>query len=822
MQNLLNIKDVKLTYDLLNHQKETEIRLIDPHKKQMPKSIFVKSKEEFVKVCEEANNFWNVYVGINERVEGGKNKEDVISVKTLVIDIDPERLTNTASTNEELNKAKEVAFNIEQDLVNMGFQRPCKAMSGNGVQLWFTFPEIKTMESNRNEIEGKIKKFTLNIQKKYNSKEVKIDQIGDLPRIIKVMGTKSIKGIATEERPHRVSEWLFFDGRKEDTFFRQELLKLEPIQENEMIIETADKKSSRSEIEFGAICKYLKQGLTKEEIYKKMMAYAKWANPHHPSYREHTYSKAEAMMRAENVSIGKVQLVLPTQGKLMSEFAQEIADVLKNKMELFYRVETKEIIEISKYKPIGKDEEVSTGFVPVKANSFITIIERYIVPGVFVKDNETRQLEFKHKSINSEIASTLLASSVLQKSLPQIQRIFTIPVPILYEGELTFPKKGYDERFGSWTPIDAPEIVDPEMSLDKAKELIKDIYCEFCFASNQDYYNAVSALITPYLRGLFTSFNVRTPVYFYIANRERAGKDYLAGVTGIVYEGYSIEEAPISNGDKYGGNSSEELRKKVLSALLRGRKRLHFSNNKGHIDNATFESIATATKYSDRILGRSENVEIDNELDLSLSGNIGVTFTPDFANRCRFVRLFLDIENANDRSFKNSNLHYFVLQNRGQIISAMYSLVRNWKDKGMPDGKMNFTSFPEWAKICGGILESAGYGNPCAQDKEVVIVQGDSETQDMKALFEVVYDHFKDEPVDKKAIINLAQSEDLFSYWDLNNDRSAQTKFGNLLNKFIGRVLSDIRMVDKTPNERSSRKKYLFTKEEVKATLLEF
>jgi hypothetical protein len=822
MQPLLNIKDIERTYELIAHENETEIRLLDPHRKQVPKSKWVSSKEEFVRICTEANGFWNVYVGINERKHEGTNKEDVLSVKTLVIDIDPARETNTAATNKELELAKEVAFNIEQDFVNMGFVRPSKGMSGNGVQLWFAFPKIDLTDENRTEIEDKVKKFIYNIQKKYNTKEVKIDQIGDLPRIIKVMGTKSIKGEPSEERPHRVSEWYYFEGRQEDLKFKEELLKLEPIKDTETICVLDEKKESRSEIEFGAVCKYLKQGLTKEDIFRKMMAYAKWANPHHPSYREHTYKKAEQGIKLEMTTIGKVQLTLPHEGKLISEFAEEVSNVVKDKMDLFYRVDTKEIVEIGKIIPIGKEEEISTGFISVKSNSFITLIERYIVPGYITKDKETEEIRFKQKSMTSELAGTLLASSILQKSLPQIQRIFTIPLPIMHEEEITFPCKGYDRRFGSWTPSDAPDIVNPEMTLQEAKEVLKDIYEEFCFKTDQDYYNAIAALLTPYLRGLFTSFNVRTPVYFYIANRERAGKDYLAGVTGIVHEGYSIEEAPISNGDKYGGNTSEELRKKVLAALIRGRKRMHFSNNKGHIDNATFESIATATKYSDRILGRTENVELDNELDLSLSGNIGVTFTPDFANRCRFIRLFLDIENANDRKFKKTNLHYYVLQNRGRIISALYALVRNWKDKGMPEGTVNFASFPEWAKICGGIMESSGYGNPCVQDKAVVLVEGDNETQDMKILFEKVFEKHPGTLVMKLAILDIIEYEDLFSYWDLKNNRGDQTKFGNLLNKYVGRALSDIHLVDTTPKERPSRKQYRFTKEEVEKTLINF
>jgi len=102
--------------------------------------------------------------------------------------------------------------------------------------------------------------------------------------------------------------------------------------------------------------------------------------------------------------------------------------------------------------------------------------------------------------------------------------------------------------------------------------------------------------------------------------------------------------------------------------MMQGRKRLHFSNNKGRINNSVFEQIVTAPKYSDRLLGKNENLTFDNELEFTLSGNVGVTYTADFANRCRLINLILDIEDANKRKFDNPNLHQWVLNNRSKSI----------------------------------------------------------------------------------------------------------------------------------------------------------
>ena len=518
----------------------------------------------------------------------------------------------------------------------------------------------------------------------------------------------------------------------------------------------------------------------------------------------------------------KKKVIMPGLGKLISEFAREISEEIKDKNDLFYRVDSKEIIEIGKIKLHDEEDETYTGFLNIRPNRFITLLERYVTPGYYIKNKKTDETEFKERSITSELAGTLLASDELQKSLPQIRRIFTIPIPILYEGQITFPKKGYDERFASWLPQDSPEMETPEMSLEEAKQIIKDIFQEFCFQTQQDYYNAISALITPYLRGLFPTFSTRTPVFFYLANRERAGKDYLAGITGIIYEGYSLEEAPICNAEKNGGSNSEELRKKILAAMIGGRKRMHFSNNKGHIDNAVFEAIVTTEKYSDRVLGRSENIIFDNEIDFSLSGNVGVGFTPDFANRCRFVRLFLEMENANERHFNNPNLHHTVMLSRGKIVSALYALVRNWQTTGMKEGTLVFASYPQWAKVCGGIMEAAGYGNPCAIEKGIVTIAGDAETTDMKILFEKMHAEYGESSVMRKAIIEMAGQEDLFAYWNLNDNRGDQTKFGQLLVKFVGRVLSDVRLIETIPGARPSRQFYKFTKEKSDVRLIDF
>ena len=514
----------------------------------------------------------------------------------------------------------------------------------------------------------------------------------------------------------------------------------------------------------------------------------------------------------EKYQENSTEILLPCQGRLVSDFANKLGIIFEHKDVFYFKPQEHSISEIRKIKEENQDEEF-LGFHKIEANRFITAVEHFVTPGMMFKNKDTDELEFMAKSMSNSVASVVLESNIFQSRLPIMKRIFTVPLPIIYDGNLTFPKEGYDKRFYSWLPLDAPKIINEDMSLEEAKKIITFIFQEFPFQERQDYMNAIAGLITPFLRGLYSKFNVRTPIFFYIANRERAGKDYCAGITGMLYEGCALEEPPISGADK-NSNKEDELRKKLLSAFINGRKRLHFANNKGKIDNSVFEQVATASVYSDRILGKNEVITMDNELEFSLSGNLGVSYTADFANRSRFVRLMYEEENANDRKFKNPDLHGWIFKNRSYVLSALYSLVKNWVDKGMPKGKVAFTSFPEWASICGGIMECAGYDSPCDNSDVVFNIGGDSESDNMKMLYEFIYEHKPEQLLTKKEIKDLLlepEAEHIFSYINWQ-DRSDQINFGLIMEKFVNRVMSDIKLLSDN-QKRSARRKYKFTKE---------
>ena len=520
------------------------------------------------------------------------------------------------------------------------------------------------------------------------------------------------------------------------------------------------------------------------------------------------------------------QLELPKEGRPISEFADQIGECFNGAAELFYRPVDRTVVKLE-MTVVTEDDNKIPLFHPVGADEFITLVEWHFDTGIRRNNGSENEIIFRKKSMPKSVAQTVLASEYqFKRQLPIIERIFTIPMPFLRDDQLVFPKIGYDPDLQSWLHATAP-MINLDMKLEEAIELIRGIYSEFCFKSEQDRTNTIAHLLTQFCRGLYRNKRARTPAFFYLANRERAGKDYCAGITGIIYEGCAVEDSPIASD---GETHDDEIRKKILSTFKSGRNRIHFSNNKGYLNSSTLESLITAEEWSDRQLGSNVLLTFSNTLEISLSANTGITYTPDFGARSIFINLFFSEEDPNQRVFKMPDLHMWVTEHRSEIISAMYALVKNWKDKGMPAGSRPFTSYPEWARVVGGIMEAAGLGNPCVPNSAGNEIGGDKETRDMKRLFELCYQFKGEQWVEKKDVVKEIMDTDspffgLFDYlkwFDKDGGQAARVKFGVVLSKFKGRELSGVKLdwADATKGH-AERDKFKWTKGKVsQATLV--
>lgn len=516
------------------------------------------------------------------------------------------------------------------------------------------------------------------------------------------------------------------------------------------------------------------------------------------------------------------EIELPDNGKLISTFASELGNEMGNKEVIFLRPQLDGVYETAKVRHVDGTIETD-GLKEVRSGRFITMTENYFRPYANIPKKDGSGSTITIRSMQGRHSSTVLESDQFRNKLLVLDRILQIPLPIIHKGKIEFPCKGYDKRFGTYLAQKAPSISHPKMTLEDAKELLEDLFHEFCFKTDADKDRALAAFLTPFIKGLLPKFCTRCPIFVYVANRERSGKDYCAGVTGMAFEGFVLEDAPISDGEKHRSGKNDELSKKIMSVLKTGRRRYHSANNKGMVDSAVLEGATTSERMSNRELGTNNMFEIDNEIDFSLSGNQGIDFTPDLMNRSVFINLFLDLQDANAREFERPNLHGWVLENRELILSALFAFVKNWFDKGRPKGSVPFASFPMWADVCGGIMEAAGYSSPCIRDEDHMVT--DKTTDENIVFFEHFYEKFPDKNIlfdDILREIYDAQEEglEMFSYLDFEEktNKKGQQKihgdtknFGKILNKVRGRIFSDIKLLDDN-NKKGERRKYRFTK----------
>ena len=158
---------------------------------------------------------FNVYMSLNEiqpecydrsqrdRItipEVTTNDDVIMTYKWFFVDLDPVRLTDLSSTDEQIDKAKRVAKRILAHLKSIGFEDPVIAMSGNGIHLLYRIALANNIDN-----EHLIQKCLQALSLMFSDDDVKVDTANFNPaRICKLYGTLAQKGSGTEERPHRM------------------------------------------------------------------------------------------------------------------------------------------------------------------------------------------------------------------------------------------------------------------------------------------------------------------------------------------------------------------------------------------------------------------------------------------------------------------------------------------------------------------------------------------------------------------------------------------------------------------------------------------
>ena len=456
---------------------------------------------------------------------------------------------------------------------------------------------------------------------------------------------------------------------------------------------------------------------------------------------------------------GLPALQLPGDGHLIGNFAADLGNLLQGHG-IFARKGCAFILDSEGQK-----------LEPASPTWLRTWVEKHVRP---FKVRQSEQGTFRLvRTMPDDTARAVLVSPQFLEHLPLVERFHPCPMPWIREdGRIELLPVGLDTDSRTYTADPGFQI--KAMPLDEARAVLDYVLEEFAWPEDGGRSLAVqvAAMLTVFASGIMPQGSTR-PVFLFVANSEGSGKTLLAIICGVPYRETPVETAP---------REDAEWAKKLLSAVIAGRRLILLDNLKGHLNAPALEAYTTSPHFSGRIFGVSKEFQGEAGATVLITGN-GLTISPDLRRRSLFVELFLQELRAEDRSFKRTLDAVTIQKTRPDILSALWSLVVAWDTAGRPKSSRMNSSFPRWTDTIAGVVEFAGYGCPTAPAE--IEGMGDTDTADFSTLAGLM------EPARRYTFAELVTiAEDAGLFERLTTDRDKENGLSTKSKATLARVLT--------------------------------
>ncbi|ACY13567.1 hypothetical protein Hoch_0964 [Haliangium ochraceum DSM 14365] len=821
------------------------------------------SEESFVRACAEASGTGQVYVGIqprpvallaqanNElrRLKHGARDDEIETLTALVIDIDPVRPKDTASTEAELDRAIACGDRISDWLVRSGFERPVRNMSGNGCQLWFAVPAFRIMPLRRDHMRNRLKAFEARIREKFQGDGVAIDSIYNFSRIIKVIGTLSVKGEPTAERPHRLSRSLDPFRRREDAVLLESLL-LMPLEErasSASVMSHATKApafaiapqissrvrglldtkvrlralfegrgktaiglngkpldTSSSGYDFSVAFKLALLGV----IDPNELATALWHRPD-----GHARAKGEAYIRrtAQEALEAAVSACPQRLGSVYSPGGPQLPQIRTNGRQLreiiaearsAFATANQTRLDVATEHGAGA-QDLPVVFVqgnvvvalshPAKAPPELASVPETTMFGLLTRDADWLQIYDDAPPMPTyppkEVARDLLAFP--GSEIPRVDAVITTPT-FGQDGTL-LTASGLHREEQLWLEPDPTLHVLEVPALPSAEEvraardlIVNDLLVDFPFLGQPDRAHAVAALLLPFVRRMIFGC---TPLHMVEAPNAGSGKGLLCHLISIVTTGKGMDGCTLPGHE-------EEVRKSLTAELAKGCPIIVLDNaqERTMLDSAALASVLTAPTWRSRILGKSEIVILPNWALWMLTGN-NPRISTELSRRCVRIRIDPKQEQAWRRSgFKHDPIIPWAYERRGELVHAALVLVQAWIAVGKPRGTERLGSFEHWAAVMSGILQVAGVPGFLG-NLDAMYAEADSDGEHWKEFFTAWWEAFQDEGKRVSELNAFCEERGLLDPMrGSGNTRAQETRLGRALQTARDRMYGGLRL----------------------------
>lgn len=290
-------------------------------------------------------------------------------------------------------------------------------------------------------------------------------------------------------------------------------------------------------------------------------------------------------------------------------------------------------------------------------------------------------------------------------AVPHLEGV--IDSPILRPDGMLLERSGYDASTGLLLVPNAryPSIsaTPPRADAAAAAAELLDLVVDFPFKSDAHRAAWLAAVLTPLAR---FAFRGPSPLFVMDANVPGAGKTLLVDLIGEIVSGRELARTPQTP------DETEEI-KRITAIALDGTRLVLIDNISRPLGSSALDAVLTGTAWSERILGRSERVDLPLLTVWYASGN-NVTFKGDTARRSLHVRLDSDLEKPELRNdFKRPALLAWTHENRPRLVMAALTILRAYCAAGRPAMPVkSWGSFEGWSGLVRNAIVWAGLADP--------------------------------------------------------------------------------------------------------------
>jgi hypothetical protein len=236
-----------------------------------------------------------------------------------------------------------------------------------------------------------------------------------------------------------------------------------------------------------------------------------------------------------------------------------------------------------------------------------------------------------------------------------------------------------------------------------ACEALLEAVCDFPFESEAHKATWLAGVLSPFAR---YAYRGPTPLFLVDANVRGAGKSKLVDVISEITSGRPIA--------RYSQVEDEaEERKRITSIVLAGHPIVLVDNITRPLGSGALDSALTAEFWSDRALGKNEDIRAPLITIWYATGN-NIQLVGDTSRRCAHIRLQSPEEKPEARvDFRHPDLLGWVRQERGRLATAATTVLRAYFVAGAPDQRLRaWGSFEGWSRLVRQAIVWCGYADP--------------------------------------------------------------------------------------------------------------